>query len=145
MDHVEVADLGEKSPHGFSVVLAVSDGSGPAHKIDFIRKRERLTGLRTDVHIIIEATALASLSCGYPARPLTRGDTASYTSGSYYGQVRVRKRLFGESSKSVSSSSRAKKTAPPHPKKKITCSNQNLLVEAQMSFFCCNSKEMFDL
>lgn len=31
MNHVEVADLWEKPSHGFSVVLAVSDGPGPAH------------------------------------------------------------------------------------------------------------------
>lgn len=32
VDHVEVSDLGEEASHGFTVVLAVSDGPGPAHK-----------------------------------------------------------------------------------------------------------------
>lgn len=60
MDHVEVADLGEESPHSFSVVLAVSDGSGPAHKSDFDQETGNVpTGLRTDVNTIVEATALA--------------------------------------------------------------------------------------
>lgn len=30
MNHVEVSDLGEEASHSFSVVLAVSDGPGPA-------------------------------------------------------------------------------------------------------------------
>lgn len=35
MHHVEVSDLGEEASHGFSVVLPVSDGPGPAHKNNF--------------------------------------------------------------------------------------------------------------
>lgn len=69
MDHVEVADLGEKPSHSFSVVLAVSDGSGPARNSDFNinthtkKKPERLPGpSNTHTDIIFGATALAFLS-----------------------------------------------------------------------------------
>lgn len=35
MNHIEVSDLGEEASHSFSVVLAVSNGPGPAHKNNF--------------------------------------------------------------------------------------------------------------
>lgn len=35
MNHVEVSDLREEASHSFSVVLAVSDGPGPAQKNNF--------------------------------------------------------------------------------------------------------------
>lgn len=38
MDHVEVADLWEKASHRFAVVLAESDGSGPADENNFSHK-----------------------------------------------------------------------------------------------------------
>ena len=46
MDHVEVSDLGEKPSHSFSVVLAVSDGPGPAHK-NTVNHSEGTRGLVT--------------------------------------------------------------------------------------------------
>lgn len=57
MDHVEVADLGEKPSHSFSVVLAVSNGSGPARNNDFnINTKKSRTPARPFKH-----TATSSL------------------------------------------------------------------------------------
>lgn len=124
MDHIEVADLGEKPSHSFSVVLAVSDGSGPAHKSDFNINAKKPNACPAYKHT-------STLSLKRRLQPsvaaVSHLDTNSYTSAARTnGQVRVSKRLLGEYFQSVVPSSKANN----HLFK-----SESLLVEAQISRF----------
>lgn len=98
MDHVEVADLGEKPSHSFSVVLAVSDGSGPARNNNFNinakKKKQRLPGLSNTHrhHLWSDGFSLPELA---QSRPMKRCNTVSDTRADRTNsQVRVSKRLL---------------------------------------------------
>lgn len=97
MDHVEVADLGEKPSHSFSVVLAVSYGSGPARNNNFninTQKNQRLPGPSNTHrhHLWSDGFSLPELA---QFRPIKRCDTVSYTRADRTNrQVRVSKRLL---------------------------------------------------
>lgn len=126
MDHIEVADLWEKPSYSLSVVLSVSDGSGPAHRSDFNHN----TGQN------LNFVAIAPVSPSWLSI-LSNNEMRHRFFMSVHrtnGQVRARKRLLVKYFETIMSSSKANNGS---------FKSESLLVEAQISFFCCNLKKMF--